>query len=53
MYQKCLNQGALKAREAKRANLLNFHVKSDDNMADCGFLGIFMTRKVLGSFPEV
>ena len=22
-------------------------------MAECGFLGIFMTRKVLGSFSEV
>ena len=26
---------------------------NDDSMATCGFLGIFMTRKVLGSLSEV
>ena len=30
-----------------RASVLN-----DDSMASCGFLGIFMTRKALGSLSE-
>ena len=44
------------AREAKRTNWAYFSVIAvlyDDGMAACGFLGISMTRKVLGSLSEV
>ena len=44
-------QGAPKVLEAKRANWPH-SVFNDDGMAVCGFLGIFMTLKVLGSLSK-
>ena len=48
----CGRQGAPKAREVKRANRRT-SIQSDYGMAACGFLGIFITRKMLGSLSEV
>ena len=45
------DQEAPKVREAKRASVDS--MLNDDSMAALGFLGIFMTRKVLGSLSEI
>ena len=47
-----LCQGVPRAWEAKQVNWL-FLLLNNDGMAACGFLGIFMTRKVQGLFLEV
>ena len=39
-------------REAKRL-IGHTSVLNDDSLAACGFLGIFITRKVLGSVSDV
>ena len=48
-----LDERAPKARETKRTNLRNWPILNDDVMDAYGFLGIFMTSKVLGSLSEV